>query len=185
MKNTLRLMVLTLAMLLMTPVVAAQSAEPLADASRYQLGVGDVISIRVFGEPDLTFDRIRLSDAATVPYPLLGEVRARGQTPVELEALITDGLRDGFLVNPRVTVNVIEYRQFFVNGEVASPGGFSFQPGMTVRKAIALAGGKTDRASASKMFVNRDGSIEGEQQQVALDDPLMPGDILTIEESFF
>ena len=160
-------------------------ADTTAEAMRYRLGAGDVIGIRVFGEPDLSFDRIRLSDAATVPYPLLGEVRARGRTPVELEALITDGLLDGFLVNPRVTVNVVEYRQFFVNGEVASPGGFSFQPGMTVRKAIALAGGKTDRASASKMFVNRDGSPEDEQQQVALDDPLMPGDILTIEESFF
>ena len=167
-------------------LAAADEADPPEQlATRYRLGAGDVISIRVFGEEDLSFEQIRLSDAATVPYPFLGEVRAKGRTPVELESLLIDGLTDGYLVNPRVTVNVIEYRQFFVNGEVASPGGYAFQPGMTVRKAVALAGGKTDRASGSKMFVNREGDAEGEQRQVALDDPLMPGDILTIEESFF
>ena len=153
--------------------------------ARYQLGAGDVISIRVFGEPDLTFERIRLSDAATVPYPLLGEVRAKGRTPVELESVISEGLRDGYLVSPRVTVNVTEYRDFYVNGEVSSPGGYSFQPGMTVRKAVSLAGGKTDRASTNKMFVTREGDADGEERRVELDDPLMPGDILTVEESFF
>ena len=153
--------------------------------ARYQLGAGDVISIRVFGEPDLTFERIRLSDAATVPYPLLGEVRAKGRTPVELESVISEGLRDGYLVSPRVTVNVTEYRDFYVNGEVSSPGGYTFQPGMTVRKAVSLAGGKTDRASTNKMFVTREGDADGEERRVELDDPLMPGDILTVEESFF
>jgi polysaccharide export outer membrane protein len=126
-----------------------------------------------------------LSNAATVPYPLLGEVRAKGRTPVELEEVITEGLADGYLVNPRVTVNVIEYRSFYVNGEVSSPGGYAFQPGMTVRKAIAIAGGKTDRASSSKMYIKREGGTAEEQREVELDDPLMPGDILTIEESFF
>jgi polysaccharide export outer membrane protein len=153
--------------------------------TRYRLGPGDVISIRVFGEADLTFDRIRLSDAATVPYPLLGEIRAQGRTPVELESIVANRLANGYLIDPRVTVSVIEYRQFYVDGEVASPGGFAFQPGMTVRKAISLAGGKTDRAAAEKMFVRREDDPAGEQRGVTLDDKLMPGDILTIEESFF
>jgi polysaccharide export outer membrane protein len=171
-------------MLLLTgaSIANAQNAEL---AERYQLGSGDVISISVFGQEDLSFERIRLSDAATVPYPFLGEVRAKGRTPTELEDLITNGLKNGYLVNPRVTVNVLEYRQFYVNGAVSSPGGYSFQPGITVRKAIALAGGRTDRASNTKMFVNRDSDPEGEQRRVSIDDRLQPGDILTIEESFF
>ena len=174
-----------LGLVLLIAVAGVAVAQDAQISERYRLGAGDVISIRVFSEEDLSFEQIRLSDAATVPYPFLGEVRAKGRTPVELEQLITTGLKDGYLINPRVTVNVIEYRQFYVNGEVDSPGGYPFQPGMTVRKAIALAGGKTDRASGSKMFVNRDGDADGEQRQVELDDRLMPGDILTIEESFF
>lgn len=174
-----------LGLVLLMVIAGPVAAQDAAVAERYQLGSGDVISISVFGEEDLSFEKIRLSDAATVPYPFLGEVRAQGRTPSELEDLITEGLSDGYLINPRVTVNVLDYRQFYVNGAVSSPGGFSFQPGMTVRKAIALAGGKTDRASNSKMFVNRDGDPEGEQRAVSIDDRLQPGDILTIEESFF
>lgn len=152
---------------------------------RYRLGAGDVISIQVFGEEDLSFERIRLSDGATVPYPFLGEVTAAGLTPKELEELITSGLAAGYLISPRVTVNVLEYRDFFVNGEVASPGGYAFRPGMTVRRAIALAGGKTDRASRRNMFVIREADKSREQERVDMDAPLSPGDILTIEESFF
>ena len=174
---------LGLVLLLAGSTLAGAQSQDLAE--RYRLGSGDVISISVFGEEDLSFERIRLSDAATVPYPFLGEVRAKGRTPTELEDLITRGLKDGYLINPRVTVNVLEYRQFYVNGAVESPGGYSFQPGMTVRKAIALAGGKTDRASNTKMFVNRDSDAEGEERPVSIDDRLQPGDILTIEESFF
>jgi len=174
---------LGLVLLLASSTLASAQSTELAE--RYRLGSGDVISISVFGEEDLSFERIRLSDAATVPYPFLGEVRAKGRTPSELQELITTGLKNGYLVNPRVTVNVLEYRQFYVNGAVESPGGYSFQPGMTVRKAIALAGGKTDRASNTKMFVNRDSDAEGEERPVSIDDRLQPGDILTIEESFF
>lgn len=165
--------------------VGSALAQSNGSPDRYRLDSGDVISISVFGEEDLSFERIRLSDAATVPYPFLGEVRAKGRTPAELESLITDGLSDGYLVSPRVTVNVLEYRQFYVNGAVEEPGGYAFQPGMTVRKAIALAGGKTDRASDSKMFVNRDEDAEGQEERVSIDARLQPGDILTIEESFF
>ena len=165
--------------------VGGVQAQEQALGERYQLGAGDVISIRVFGESDLTLEEIRLSDAATLGYPLLGQVRAKGRTPAELENQIIEGLANGYLVNPRVTVNVLEYRQFYVNGEVSSPGGYAFQPGMTVRKAIALAGGMTDRASGNKMFVISEDDPEGAEEAVDMDDRLDPGDILTIDESFF
>lgn len=174
-----------LGLVLLTVFASVAAAQDEEVAERYRLDSGDVISISVFGEEDLSFEKIRLSDAATVPYPFLGEVRAQGRTPAELEDLITAGLKDGYLINPRVTVNVLDYRDFYVNGAVEDPGGYSFQPGMTVRKAIALAGGTTDRASDSKMYVNRDGDPEGREREVEINDPLQPGDILTIDESFF
>ena len=179
-----------------SPSAKTESAVPSTRedlATRYQLGTGDVISIRVFDEPDLSFDRIRLSDAATVPFPLLGEIQARGRTPVELEARVREALSDGFLVEPRVTVSVVQYRQFYVTGEVASPGGFAFQPGITVRKALALAGDTTDRASEQKMFIIRDtrpedvleADLAERRQRVGMNDLLLPGDTLLIEASFF
>jgi len=177
-------MKLPLGYLLLAWLLTLPPLTSVADVSDYRLGSGDVISITVFGEPDLSFSNIRLTDAGTVPYPFLGEVRANGLTPLGLADAITRGLRDGYLVSPRVTVNVVEYRQFYVNGEVRSPGGYAFQPGMNVRKAIALAGGRTERASNRKMYITREGQF-GDGQRVTLDTAMRPGDILTIEESFF
>jgi protein involved in polysaccharide export with SLBB domain len=172
------------AFLLLLLVWTASPAAP-AEESTYKLASGDVISIKVFGEPDLSFENVRLTDAGTLPYPFLGEVRASGRTPQELEKLITRGLSDGYLVNPRVTINVINYRQFFVNGEVRTPGGYAYQPGLTVRKAIALAGGLTERASENKITIIRDGAAHNEPARATLESLVYPGDILTIGESFF
>jgi polysaccharide export outer membrane protein len=156
-----------------------------ADASSYELGAGDVITIRVFGEEDLSFEAIRLSDAGTVPYPFLGEVRAKGRTASDLEAAIARGLRNGYLVDPKVTVTVVEYRDIYVNGEVNEPGAYPFKPGITVRKAIALAGGKTDLASKKNMKVVREGDASSVGRPVSLETRMQPGDILTIEAGFF
>jgi polysaccharide export outer membrane protein len=153
--------------------------------SSYKLGAGDVISIKVFGEDDLSREKIKVSDAGTVPYPVLGELRVLGRTVGELEKQITDGLRGRYLVNPRVAVTIEEYRQFFVNGQVVKPGGYPYQPAMTVAKAISLAGGLKERASVNKMYLVREGG--GAQARVKVDmmAEVGPGDILTIEESFF
>jgi len=156
-----------------------------AGDSQYRLGSGDVISINVFGEEDLSFEQIRLTDAGTFSYPFLGEVRANGKTAAELEQQIVAGLKGDYLVDPRVSVSILEYREFFVNGEVKNPGGYPFKPGLTLRKAIALAGGLSERASESKMSVIRDSDPERKPVRATLDTPIMPGDIITIEQSFF
>lgn len=156
-----------------------------AGDSQYRLGSGDVISINVFGEEDLSFEQIRLTDAGTFSYPFLGEVRANGKTAVELEQAIVQGLKGDYLIDPRVSVSILEYREFFVNGEVKNPGGYPFKPGLSLRKAIALAGGLTERASESKMTVIRDGDASRTPVRATLDTPIMPGDIITIEQSFF
>jgi protein involved in polysaccharide export with SLBB domain len=152
---------------------------------RYRLGTGDVISIIVFGEEDLSFEKVRLTDLGTVPFPFLGEVLANGRTVSELEALITRSLKDDYLIDPRVTVRVTEYRQIYINGEVKKPGGYPYVPGLTVNKAITLAGGLTDRASERKMYVVRDGQSSEEPEKASMDTKLSPGDTLKIDESFF
>ena len=117
---------------------------------------------------------------------MLGEIRLKGLTTGELEQKITSGLLAAdYLKNPKVTVGIDEYRPFFINGEVSRPGGYPYVPGLTVLKAVSLAGGFKDRASKRNIFVVRDGTANEERKKVELDTPIYPGDILTIEESFF
>jgi protein involved in polysaccharide export with SLBB domain len=161
--------------------LAGIAAETLSD---YRLGSGDRIQIQVFDEPDLSME-VRLSDAGTISYPFLGEVRVSGNTVSQLEAQIVGGLKGDYLVDPKVNVSVVEYRPFYINGEVEDPGGYPYQPGLTLRKAIALAGGFTERASKSKINVLSEGAIDGRQRQIGMDVMLNPGDIVTVEQSFF
>ena len=128
---------------------------------------------------------VRLSDAGTISYPFLGELRVSGNTVSQLEAQIVNGLIGDYLIDPKVNVSVTEYRPFYVNGEVESPGGFPYQPGLTLRKAIALAGGFTERASKTKITVLSEGAVDGKQRQISIDEMLVPGDIVTVEQSFF
>jgi polysaccharide export outer membrane protein len=153
--------------------------------SNYKLGAGDVISIRVFGEDDLSRDKIQVTDAGTVPYPVLGELKILGRTVGELERQVTDGLRGRYLVNPRVAVTIDQYRPFFINGQVASPGAYPYQPGLSVAKAVALAGGLKERASVDKMFVVREQDTSRTRVKVDMNNEILPGDVLTIEASFF
>ena len=153
--------------------------------STYQLAAGDVITIRVFGEDDLSREKIRLSDAGTIPYPVLGEVKAKGRTIGEIEKFITAGLDGRYLINPRVSVTIEEYRPFYINGMVDKPGGYPFQPGLTVLKASSLAGGFKERASFSKITIIRENNPKAGPQKADLNTAISPGDTIFIEESFF
>lgn len=88
-------------------------------------------------------------------------------------------------MNPRVSVTIDEYRPFFINGQIERGGSYPYQPGLTVRKAATIAGGFKERASLSKIFVVRDGDATHTPVNVDLDAPIHPGDIITVEESFF
>jgi polysaccharide export outer membrane protein len=151
----------------------------------YQLAAGDVIRISVFGEEDLSFDKVRLSDAGTFAYPFFDQIQARGKTPAQVEKLLTSLLIGDYLINPRVSVSIIEYRDFFVNGEVRSPGGYAYKPGLTLRKAVALAGGLTDRASKSKIYLIRERGGKKVKYRAEMETQINPGDIITVEQSFF
>ena len=177
----LRFFALLLAFSALPPGAQAQTDS----LSRYKLGSGDVISIVVFGEDDLKREKIRLTDAGTISYPVLGELKVLGLTVGELEKIITDGLRGRYLVNPRVSVSVDLYREFFISGQVQRGGGYPYQPGLTVRKAVSIAGGFKERASKEKIFVVREGDKSAKSVKIGLDAPVNPGDIITVEESFF
>jgi len=165
-----------------TPAVSNDAVSLL---STYKLAAGDVITVRVFGEDDLSREKIRLSDAGTIPYPVLGEVKALGLTIGEIERSITAGLTGRYLINPRVSVTIEEYRPFYINGMVEKPGGYPFQPGLTVLKASSLAGGFKERASFSKITIIRENDPKNQPQKAEINTPVKPGDTIFIEESFF
>lgn len=153
--------------------------------AQYQLSSGDVIRINVFGEEGLSFEELRLTDAGTFSFPFIGEVRAQGKTTGQIEQILIDKLKDGYLIDPRVSVSVLEYREFFISGEVKEPGGYPFQPGLTLRRAVALAGGLTERASTKRISIIRDSDPSRVSQPANLDTQVLPGDTITIDQGFF
>ena len=169
-------------MLFLWLAAAAGLAQP-ADGG-YRLGPGDRIIIKVFGEEDLSMD-FRLNDSGRLNYPFLGELVVEGLTVGELEQLITRGLKDSYLRDPSVTISIAEYRPFFLKGEVKNPGAIPYQPHLTVERAIAIGGGFTERASRSKIEVIRASDPAHKAVHVELSDPVFPGDIINVKQSFF
>jgi len=157
---------------------------PNVEAFIYRLNKGDLIQIHVYDEQDLSM-QVNLNSAATFSYPFLGEINASNLTIRELEVLIANGLRGRYLVDPKVNITITEYRNFFINGQVKQPGGYAFQLGLTVQKAITLAGGFTNRASKDRIYVIHDVADSMDRAKIGLNDPIRPGDIITIEQSFF
>ena len=186
-----------LVLLLFVGVLSAQNAyavksKPDSDSTNiskaglpdYVLGTGDMIRIQVYDEEDLYLES-RVSDRGTISYPFLGELKVTGLTANQVGQTITSKLKGDYLINPKVSVDILEYREFYVNGEVEAPGGYPFQPGVTVRKAISIAGGFKERASKEDINIIHDSNPGAEPTRVKLDAFVLPGDIITVEESFF
>jgi len=170
--------------LLMPGPLAVVSAQDQPVSIQYELGSGDMIRIQVYDEEDLYLEA-RVSDTGTISYPFLGELRVVDLTPPALEELISARLRGDYLIDPKVSVDILEYRPFYVNGEVEKPGHFPFQPGITVRKAISVAGGFKERASQDKIYISRDNTRIQLPGRSSLDEYLQPGDVITVDQSFF
>ncbi len=152
-------------------------------SSDYTLGPGDKIEIRVFGQTDLDVKAL-LGNSGDISYPFLGKIKLAGLSTSEVEELIVNGLKPDYLVNPNVYAQVVEYRPFYIHGEVENPGAYPYQPGMTINQAIALAGGLTERASEEKIFLYKEGN-NSEQSKVNLDTKVAAGDTIKIEQRFF
>jgi polysaccharide export outer membrane protein len=173
-------------LLLMLPAVAAarDAAAQSPGQGDYVLAAGDVIEVRVYGEDDLT-TVLTVPTDGTVEYAFVGEFKLTGNNVNTVQREIYQRLLGDYLTQPRVSVTVLSYREFYISGEVAKPGAYSWQPGLTVRKALTLAGGLRERASTSKWFLVHEGGSEKDRHKVAEDDPINPGDSLSISQSFF
>jgi polysaccharide biosynthesis/export protein VpsN len=163
----------------------AQTQEPeVSSTTDYTLAPGDLINIAVYEEPQLSF-QVKLGATGIVNYPFIGEVMVTGKTTNQVGSLIRDRLVSGeFFVHPEVTVNVLAYRPFYIEGAVNSPGSYAFEPGLTLRKVISMAGGYTERASRSNISIVRNSKPLPLNDKM-LDEPIRPDDIITVAERFF
>lgn len=154
------------------------------NALAYNLSSGDVLHLEVYGEPELNLD-VTVDSFGFVEYPFVGKIQVLGSSVEKVKEEVLAKLKDGYFVNPQLTVFVKEYRPFFVQGEVNSPGSYTYEVGLTVRKAIALAGGLTERASTKKMYLTKATDTSQNQIKVTMDQEVAAGDVLQIKESFF
>ncbi|MDX1921903.1 MAG: polysaccharide biosynthesis/export family protein [Alphaproteobacteria bacterium] len=154
-----------------------------SDPSDYVLGIGDKLRITVYGETDLSGE-FEVSSTGMVSMPLIGETKAMGTTIAKLKDSITAKLKDGYLKDPKVSMEVMNYRPFFIVGEVMKPGSYNYQNGMTVINAVALAGGYTYRADKDDIKVKRGGQ-NGKEEKVKEDTTVGAGDVVTVPERFF
>jgi polysaccharide export outer membrane protein len=150
----------------------------------YLLDSGDKLRITVFEQAALT-NTYSVDQAGYVAFPLIGSIVARGRTAQQLEGDLAAKLKDGFLRNPDVSVDIDRYRPIFVMGEVGAAGQYSYVPGMTVQKAVAVAGGFSARAQQGNVDITR--AINGKvlTGRVLISDPLLPGDTVYVRERLF
>ncbi|MFT5609529.1 MAG: protein involved in polysaccharide export with SLBB domain [Arenicella sp.] len=153
-------------------------------ANEYQLAPGDKISVHVLGQEDLSVE-LQVSDTNSIIYPLLGKLSVASLTRSQTEALIHDALKGEYLVNPEVSVTIANYRQIYLQGEVALPGPYGYAPGLSLRRAILNAGGFTEAASKDKIYVVNEFENDAQQRKVNIDYKPTPGDIITVKASFF
>lgn len=151
---------------------------------QYVLQSGDQIYIQVFNDPDLTMEAT-VAQSGSINYSYLGPIEVAGQTAEQLADSITSKLRDGYLKDPSVNVTIQRYGSFFIDGEVSRPGSYPFEPGLTLAKAVSLAGGMTDRASDRKMVLSREVDGARKSVNVNLSQRVQPGDVITIGEGVF
>lgn len=150
----------------------------------YRIGAGDRLTIKVVGQPDLSSDYI-VDGAGTISFPLINSVTVAGLSAPEVARIITKRLRNGFLRNPDVTVQITELRPFYILGEVNQAGGFPYRSGMTVQNAVAIAGGYSTRANQGKVLITRKLADGTRSFEAPVTTQLYPGDIVYVRERWF
>jgi protein involved in polysaccharide export with SLBB domain len=155
------------------------AAEPGLPREGYRIGPNDVIRIQVFGEDDLTVES-RVSGDGKINYPLLGMLQVEGRTTEELQQELTVRLGSGFVRLPKVSVSIVRHRNFYVSGEVKTPGGYPYEEGLTVQKALSIAGGFTEKAEKQGLKVTRLTEGRAETLTIGPDDVIQPNDILMV-----
>ena len=150
----------------------------------YKLGAGDKVHIVVFGENDLTGD-YDVDGSGNVRMSLIGEVEAAGISLRDFEKRVKTALDDGYMKDAQVSVSVVNYRPFYIIGEVNKPGEYPYVNNMSVLNAIALAGGYTYRANQGDVYIQRSGDTEEKTYPADQNTKIYPGDIVRVRERFF
>jgi polysaccharide biosynthesis/export protein len=176
------------------PAVIAQpmDAQPIlpqpvvlgAEATGYMLDSGDRLRVVVFGQEGLSAS-YAVDTGGSITMPLIGSVQARGRTPSEVQQAVAAKLRQGYVREPHVAVEVETYRPFFILGEVTLPGQYPYVANMTVETAVAIAGGYTPRAQKYRIEISRQVGGLTEKRVVSPNYPVHPGDTVQIAERWF
>jgi len=169
------------------PVAVAYAAPLPAPAPRdapYHLDAGDKLRVVVYGQEGLT-NTYSISAGGTITMPLIGSVPARGRTPSGLAADIAARLRNGFIREPSVAVEIDAYRPFFILGEVQAPGQYPYVPNMTAESAVAIAGGFSPRARRDRVTLTHTDTSGTSRAVVPPGTPIGPGDTVLVGERWF
>lgn len=172
-----------------------------ARAEEYTIHERELIQITVYEHADISGD-YRVSGDGTIFFPLLGILKVSGLAEKELQEKLTSQLADGFLINPQITVRILEYRDYvYITGEVKKPGAYSYEENMTVIKAVTLAGGFTDLAAPGRIKILRknsprsgakpeaknpqDSPVKEKEFKAKIEDLVLPNDIIIVPERIF
>jgi polysaccharide export outer membrane protein len=167
------------------PVSSSTAAAAAAlDLAAYRLGPGDKLKITIFGHPQES-GTFEVDGLGYIAYPLLGRVEAKDKTVPQLTKYLQIELNKTFIVDPRVSIEVLNYRPFYIYGEVNRAGSYPYVSGLTVRRAVAIAGGFTRRARENPVTLVREDPKGVMKYDAQLDAPVLPGDVIEVERRLF
>ncbi|MGB0632565.1 MAG: polysaccharide biosynthesis/export family protein [Alphaproteobacteria bacterium] len=152
--------------------------------SEYSLGTGDKVRVIVFDQADLSGE-FTIDGKGNIALPLIGNILAGGKTLGQLEQDIVRALKPDYLKDPRVSVDMLEYRPFYIIGEVRNPRSYPYVSGMSVVNAVALAGGYTHRARENRVHVMRASDPKRVKRPADHNTQVFPGDIIEVPERMF
>lgn len=166
---------------IVSPIICAQESE---EGYLYRLGAGDQLNIKVFNQKDLTGE-YTINGVGNLSLPLIGTIKAQNLSIKELEDVLANKLKPDYLLNPQINIEVINYRPYYILGEINSAGSYPYVSGMTYLNSVAIAGGFTYRAKKSYAIVIRSNDPDQKEIEVQMDMLVMPGDIIHIDERLF
>lgn len=161
------------------PPAAASETPP-----EYVLGTGDRIRVTVFNEESLSGE-FEIDASGVISIPLIGNIKAAGKTPRQVEQDIRGQLASGYMRDPRVNVEVLKYRPFYIIGEVTKAGEYDYRNGMNLLSAVAVAGGFTYRANDQTVYIRRAGQTQENSYPATTTTMIYPGDIIRVPERLF
>lgn len=162
----------------------AQDTDGVFSDSDYHLGPGDQIKMNVFNQANLSGD-YTLDGSGRFSVLLIGSIEARGLTPTALEQLLINKLKPDYLINPRISIQVMNYRPYYIIGEVANPAPYAYVDGMSYLTAVAIAGGYTYRAKKRFVLVIKADDPDKKEIKLNIDVKVSPGDIIRVDERLF